>query len=169
MYKWQPSQCFPVNLGMHSHLTDWLSSELKHVPPFRHGFGLQIFSSATNMKHRSQCFWGSFEGVRDFKFPWCGGLLHVSRRLFWRYWPSITLNFDTVIKRNCLIQFLQNLMALDGSLNVIQNGQTKFCCLVHGKYTPLIENSYLVISGLLLFYKFNFSAFGLQVSRRSCG
>ena len=118
---------------------------------------------------RAQCFWGSFEGVRDFKFPWCGGLLHVSRRLFWRYWPSITLNFDTVIKRNCLIQFLQNLMALDGSLNVIQNGQTKFCCLVHGKYTPLIENSYLVISGLLLFYKFNFSAFGLQVSRRSCG
>ena len=117
----------------------------------------------------AQCFWESFEGVRDFKFPWCGGLLHVSRRLFWRYWPSITLNFDTVIKRNCLIQFLQNLMALDGSLNVIQNGQTKFCCLVHGKYTPLIENSYLVISGLLLFYKFNFSAFGLQVSRRSCG
>ena len=117
----------------------------------------------------AQCFWGSFEGVRDFKFPWCGGLLHVSRRLFWRYWPSITLNFDTVIKRNCLIQFLQNLMALDGSLNVIQNGQTKFCCLVYGKYTPLIENSYLVISGLLLFYKFNFSAFGLQVSRRSCG
>ena len=107
-------------------------------------------------------------GVRDFKFPWCGGLLHVSRRLFWRYWPSITSNFDTVIKRNCLIHFLQNLMALDGSLNVIQNGQTKFCCLVHGKYTPLIENSYLVISGLLLFYKFNFSAFGLQVSRRSC-
>ena len=118
---------------------------------------------------RAQCFWGSFEGVRDFKFPWCGGLLHVSRRLFWRYWPSITSNFDTVIKRNCLIHFLQNLMALDGSLNVIQNGQTKFCCLVYGKYTPLIENSYLVISGLLLFYKFNFSAFGLQVSRRSCG
>ena len=61
-----------------------------------------------------------------------------------------------MIKRNCLIHFLGNLMALDGSLNVIQNGQTKFCCLVYGKYTPLIENSYLVISGLLLFYKFNF-------------
>ena len=117
----------------------------------------------------AQCFWGSFEGVRDFKFPWCGELLHVSRRLFWRYWLAITSNFDTVIKRNCLIHFLQNLMALDGSLNVIQNGQTKFCCLVYGKYTPLIENSFLVISGLLLFYKFYFSAFVLQVSRRSCG
>ena len=125
-------------------------------------------ASPGKVLHCTQCSWGSFEGVRDFKFPWCGGLLHVSMRLFWRFWPSITSNFDTVIKRNCLIHFLQNLMALDGSLNVIQNGQTKFCCLVYGKYTPLIENSYLVISGLLLFYKFNFSAFGLQVSRRSC-
>ena len=80
----------------------------------------------------------------------------------------ITSNFDTVIKINCLIHFLQNVMALDGSLNVIQKGQTKFCCLLYGKYTPLRENSYLVISGLLLFNMFPFSAFGLQVSRRSC-
>ena len=50
-----------------------------------------------------------------------GGLLYVSKSLALNYWPSITSNFGTLIKRKCFTESLTNLEASEVPLYVIKN------------------------------------------------
>ena len=61
-----------------------------------------------------------------------GGLLHVIKSLALNYWPSITSNFGTLIKRKCFIESLTNLEASEVPLYVIKNVKFVFEVI----YTP---------------------------------